>query len=289
MSNFFIAGITGRVGGAAARRLLDQGHGVRGYVRDPAAARAKVDARVELLRGDLADTDALAAAMHGTAGAFVMVPPMTAPSADFAEARALAASYRTALARAQPGRAVVLSSLGSEQTSGLGLITSTHILEQTLAAPGCPIAFVRAGGFLDNYVHAFAAARATGVFETFLVDTAKPQPVIASDDIGALVARELTSPGWTGRRVIELGSSATADDLARAMAAAAGRDVVARPIPRERWAAVIQTFGVPAGRTAAYEEMNEAIVGGRIALGAPDVDARVEATITPAAFFARLA
>lgn len=288
MSTYLLAGITGRVGGAAARHLLDQGHTVRGFVRDPSAARAKVDPRVELVRGDLADADALAAALRGADGAFVMVPPVVAPTPDFAEARALADTWRAALAAGRPGRAVVLSSLGSEKTSGLGLITSTHILEQTLAQPGCPVAFLRAGGFLDNYVHAYAAARATGVFDTFFLDTAKAHPMIAAADIGALVARELTGPAWTGRRVIEQGTPVSAADLARAMAEAAGRDVVARPIPRDRWASVIETFGVPPGRTGAYEEMNEGIVSGWIGFGAPDVDARVPATLAPAEFFARL-
>ena len=35
---FLVLGLTGKVGGAAAQRLLDTGHRVRALVRDPAKA-----------------------------------------------------------------------------------------------------------------------------------------------------------------------------------------------------------------------------------------------------------
>nr|HEX4316277.1 NAD(P)H-binding protein [Kofleriaceae bacterium] len=292
MSTCLVAGITGRVGRAAARHLLAHGQRVRGYVRDPAAARGTLDPRVEVAAGDLGDARALAAAMRDTAGAYVMVPPVVDPSPGYAEARALADTWRAALVEAAVPRAVVLSSLGSERTTGLGLITSTHILEQTLGtlAPACAVAFVRAGGFLDNYAHAPAAARATGVFDTFLAPTDRGFPMVASDDIGAEVARLLAAPAWggAGPHVVELASFVSADELARAIGAAIGRDVTARSIPREAWAAVIERFGVPRGRTAAYEEMTEAILAGKIWFR-DDLDPpaeRVAATTTPSEFFA---
>jgi uncharacterized protein YbjT (DUF2867 family) len=289
MSNFFVAGITGRVGRAAARHLLARGHTVRGYVRDLASARRALDPQVELVSGDLGDARALAAAMRGIEGAYVMVPPVVDPSPGFPEAMALAETWRSALRESAVPRAVVLSSLGSERTTGLGLITSTHILEQTLTslAPTCELVFVRAGGFLDNYVHAATAARATGVFDTFLTPTDRGFPMIATEDIGAEVARLLTAPAKPrAPHVVEIASLVSADELAGAM----GPDVTARSIPRGRWATVIEGFGVPHGRTAAYEEMNDAILAGKIWFR-DDLDPpaeRIAATMTPAEFFARL-
>jgi len=57
---FLITGITGKVGGAAARHLLNRGKQVRALVRDPAKAAAWRSKGVELVKGDWTDP----AAMH---------------------------------------------------------------------------------------------------------------------------------------------------------------------------------------------------------------------------------
>jgi uncharacterized protein YbjT (DUF2867 family) len=279
---FLITGITGRVGGAAARVLLSQGKAVRGFARDP--DKVRLDG-AELIRGDLADPDALAAGLAGVEAAFVMSPPMVSPGADYAEARAFARTFRAAIDKARPPRVVVLSSIGSEKTSGLGLITATHILEQALA--GLPaVAFVRAGGFLENFAFSLATAATTGILDTFLTPTDRPFAMVATADIGAEVARLLASP-WTGTRVIELGTPYSVDQIAAAMTDATGRPVVARSIPRERWSAVLERMGLPAGGTAAYEEMEDSFNAGWITFGTPGAE-RVAATTTPATLFARL-
>ncbi len=60
---FFIAGITGQIGGAAATALLAEGKQVRALVRDRNKASEWADRGVELRVGDLTDADALAAAL----------------------------------------------------------------------------------------------------------------------------------------------------------------------------------------------------------------------------------
>lgn len=67
---------------------------------------------------------------------------------DFPEAHALTDAIVTALDRSPPSRAAVLSSVGSEQSHGLGNITQTHILEQVLDRFAFPLAIVRAGALL---------------------------------------------------------------------------------------------------------------------------------------------
>ena len=76
-----------------------------------------------------------------------MMPPILAPSPGFPEARAVIASFQEALRRTPPPRLVLLSSIGSEQTSGLGLITTTHLMEEALGDLPFPTAFIRAGAF----------------------------------------------------------------------------------------------------------------------------------------------
>jgi len=282
---FFVSGITGKVGGAAARRLLDAGHAVRALVRDPSKAAGWVGMGVDVRQGDLNDAAAVAAALEGVEGAFLMMPPLLAPAPDHPEAKATIASYREALRQAPPPRLVVLSSIGSERSSGLGNITSTHLLEEALADAPFPTAFVRAGSFLENYAFGLQAAAASGWLDTFQAPTDRATPHVATADIGGEVAR-LLAGGWSGRKIVELGSPATPDDLARAMGEVLGRPVRARSIPREEWAARLQAMGIAPGGTGSYEEMMDGFNSGWIRFGAPGAEP-VAATVTPAEVFAR--
>ena len=287
MSNavFFVAGITGNVGGATARRLLEDGHAIRALVRDPRKAAGWAEQGVDVRQGDFTDPAAVAAALGGVAGAYLMMPPIMVPSPGYPEAKAVLASYREALGQAPPPRLVLLSSIGSEQDSGLGNITTTHLMEEALGGLPFPTAFVRAGSFLENYVGGLKGAGATGMYYSFFQPTDRAFPMIATADIGKEVARLLVS-GWEGKKVVEIGSPVSADELARAMGEVLGRPVQAQAIPRERWAGTLETFGMAPGTTGLYEEMMDGFNTGWISFGVPGAEP-VAATTTPAEFFAQ--
>lgn len=281
---YFVAGLTGHVGGAAARHLLDQGQAVRALVRDPEQAAEWAGRGVDLRRGDLTDADALAAALAGVAGAFVLQPTPAAVAPSFPEARALTAGIREALGRARPPRVVALSSVGSERTTGAGNITQTHLLEQALGDLDVPLAFVRAGSLLENYTAGLDRAGETGWFDSFLQPTDRAFPTAATADVGREVARLLTDD-WTGRRVVEVGVRVSPDDLARAMGEVLGRPVRARAIPRDQWTARLTAMGFPPDKAGPWEEMQDGFNSGWIDFGRPGTEA-VAGTTTPAAVFA---
>ena len=282
---YFVSGITGKVGGSAARRLLEQGHAVRALVRDPEKADGWSQQGVDVRRGDLADSAAVAAALEGAEGAFVMQPTPIAVAPGFPEARALNAGLRGALRRSPPPRLVVLSSVGSERTSGLGNITQTRLLEEALGDLPCPTAFVRAGAFVENNLGALGRAESTGFFDSFLQPTGRAFPMVATADIGEEVARLLVE-GWDGRKVVELGSPVSPDDIAGAMGEALGRQVEARPIPRERWAATLGAMGLPEEKIGNWEEMQDGFNSGWIGFGVPGAEP-VAGTTAPAEVFSR--
>lgn len=279
---YFVAGITGNVGGATARHLLESGRKVRALVRNPGKAAAWAEKGVELIPGDLNDANALAGALQGVEGAYVMLPPIMTPAPGFPEAKALIASLVEALGEAPVPRLVVLSSIGSEKTSGLGLITTTHLLEEALRDAGFPVAFIRAGSFLENYVGGVGMAKESGVFYTFYSPTDRAVPMIATEDIGKEAARLLVE-GWNGKKVVELGSPASADDLAKAMGEVLGRTVRAEAVPREQWRATLASFGMTSG-TEAFEEMTDGINSGWIDFGVEGAE-RVAGTLTPVDVF----
>lgn len=282
---FFIAGITGQVGGAAARRLLDRDRHVRALARDPDKAAAWAYKGVEVRRGDLNDPAAVADALEGVEAAFLMMPP-TLPTPGYPEAKATVASYSEALGRSPPPRLVVLSSFGSEKAGGLGNITSTQLLEQALADASFPVVFVRPGSFMENYGYALPQAQATGAFDILLGPADRTVPMTATADIGAEIAALLTG-NWTGRKVVELGDRYSPNDLARALGDVLGRDVVVRSTPREQWATSLGYMGVPEVSIPFYEEMMDGINSGWIDHGVPGAE-HVAGTTPPAQLFARM-
>ena len=282
---FLVTGITGQVGGATARHLLADGHIIRALVRDPAKAAAWTEQGVELHQSDFNDVDALAAAMQGVEGVFLMLPPFFTPAPGFPEAKAMADGFRAAVLVTRPKRVVALSSVGAQQTSGLGMITAVHHLEESLGDLPLSVCFVRAGSFLENYSRSIDRAALSGVFDTYLVPTNQAYPMIATDDIGKEIAHRLNTQ-MAQRKIVALGSMISSNDLAQAMSEVAGTSIKAKAVPRGQWTASLEAQGMPADFIEPFLEMEDGYNSGWIAFGVDDAE-RVSSTITPARVFAQ--
>ena len=265
-SMYLVMGITGNVGGATARHLLKQGKQVRALVRNREKAAKWADQGVELVDGDWNDASAIAAALKGVDGAFVMLPAVWAPSPDYREAKGVLANYAEALTKVVPPRVVALSSMGAHRTSGAGNVTALSLLEQSFRSLPSPVAFVRAGGFFENFLFGLQAAQG-GTLPVFYNPTNRKSTMVATNDIGAEVAKLLTGRAWSGHRVIELGSMVSADEVAEQLGEVLKRDVRAFAVPREGWAEAFEQFGVPMGHTGPAEEMFEGVNSGWMELG----------------------
>ena len=270
---YAVMGITGNVGGAVARTLLAMGGNVRGIVRNPEKAAEWQKQGVELFKAGYDDVDALTAAFTGVAGVFVMVPPNFAPAPGFPEATATLKVLHEALSRALPAKAVYLSSIGAEQASGLGLITSSHLLEETLRDLPFAHAFLRAGWFLENSAGDVASARDEGKILFQLHPLDRKFPLVATADIGKVGAQTLTQ-SWTGIRHIEVAGPEGYSplDIADAFAKAVGRPVEAIAVPREEWETLWVSQGMPEGRTAPRAEMVDAFNSGWIHFSVPGTE-----------------
>src|ERR1700722_4042377 len=263
---FLVMGITGKVGGATAERLLAHGKDVRALVRNREKAANWAKQGVELVDGDWNDSAAIERALKGVEGAFVMLPAVWAPSPDYKEAKGVIGNYVEGLTKAAPLRVVALSSMGANRTSGLGIITALSLLEQGFRDLKSPVAFVRAGGFFENFLYGLQAAQG-GTLPVFYNPTNRKSTMVASDDIGAEAATLLTGPAWSGHRVIELGSMVSADEVAGQLGEVLALDVKAFAVPRAGWAEAFQQFGIPKGHTGPAEEMFESVNAGWMDLG----------------------
>ncbi len=281
---FLVMGITGKVGGATARHLLARGKRVRALVRSREKAAHWREQGVELVDGDWNDPAAIERALDGVDGAFVMLPAVWAPSPDFREAKGIIANYVEVLSKAAPPRVVALSSMGANRTSGLGMITALSLLEQGFRDLASPVAFVRAGGFFENFLYGLHVAQG-GTLPVYYHPTSRKSTMVATDDIGAEVATLLTGPAWSGHRVIELGSMVSADDVAAQLGDVMQREVRAFAVPRAEWPAAFEQLGIPKGQTGPAEAMFEAVNAGWMDLGVAGAE-HVAGTTPPHDVFA---
>ena len=201
------------------------------------------------------------------------------PLADFKEARGIIANYVEALTKAPVPRVVALSSMGANITSGLGMITALSLLEQGFCNLALPIAFVRAGGFFENFLYGLHVAQG-GVLPVFYNPTNRKSTMVASNDIGAEIATLLSGPVWSGHRVIELGSMVSADEVAAQLGEVMKLDVKAFAVPRAEWPAAFEQFGIPKGQTGPAKAMFEAVNAGWMDLGVEGTE-QVEGTTSP--------
>ncbi|MBB3451772.1 uncharacterized protein YbjT (DUF2867 family) [Rhizobium sp. BK313] len=256
---FAITAVTGKVGGTTARALINAGHKVRAIVRDRAKGAEWERLGAEVAVATFDDADALTRAFEGTEGVFVMASPNFAPDPGFPGARKDAAAQAAAIQRARPGKVVMLSSIGGQRTSGLGLITQVHMLEEALAPLTMPIAILRPAWFMENSLWDIAPARETGEMASYLAPLDKPYSMIATADIGAIAARTMAE-SWTGRRVIEIEGPKryTQAEIATLIGQAVGRPVVAKPVPRAEWEELFRAQGAawPEPRIEMIESFN---------------------------------
>jgi uncharacterized protein YbjT (DUF2867 family) len=271
---YTVMGITGNVGGAVAENLLKAGKKVRGVVRNPEKANAWAGRGVDLVKSAYDDATGLAEAFTGAEGVFAMIPPDFAPAPGLPDQKRTIAAIREALQQAKLGKAVFLSSIGGEQTSGLGLITSTHLLEQATRTLPISVAYLRAGSFMENWLGALNHIRATGEMPFFYAPLERKFPLVATRDIGLAGAKVLLE-SWTGERVLEVNGPEGGTDLYEAAAAygnALGREVKAVQLPEAAWQGVLEAMGMPADRTGLYIEMVKSFNSGWIHFGNPGTE-----------------
>ena len=149
------------------------------------------------------------------------------------------ANYVEAFTKAPPPRVVALSSMGANRTSGLGMITALALLEQGLHDLASPIAFVRAGGFFENFLYGLHVAKG-GTLPVYYNPTNRKSTMVATTDIGAEVATLLSGPAWSGHWIIELGSMVSSDEVAAQLGEVMKLDVKAFAVPRAEWPGIVR-------------------------------------------------
>ncbi|MFF5261188.1 NmrA family NAD(P)-binding protein [Actinomadura viridis] len=218
---YLVIGANGAQGGAVVRRLLADGHRVRGLGRAAAGP-----AGVEWVRGDLADPAAVRAAFDGVTRASATLPMEFDP--------ALVARYTANIIAAAGGVERLVLNIGNRlpaARTGVPAFETRRDAAEALLASGVPATVLCPPLYLDN----LSAPWATEA----LANGALPYPLpaghrvawLSHDDLGALTAAAFDRPELLGQRVDVGGADVvTGPELAAAFTAVLGHEVTYIPV-----------------------------------------------------------
>jgi uncharacterized protein YbjT (DUF2867 family) len=262
---FFVAGVTGNTGSVVASSLLAQGKRVRALARDAAKAEPWRARGVEVAVGSLKDEAALARALAGVEGAYLLLPPRMESHAVLADYAALSATYARAVAAAKVPHVVLLSSRGAHLATGTGNIRVTHNAEQHLAQAAQRLTVLRAAFFMENW-GASLQGLARGVLPTFFTAD-RATPYVATRDVGLTAAQLLAEGPSTPRAVVELSGPReySPRDVAEALSRVVGRPVVVEQGPTAAMVPALVQAGFTEDLARLFQEMTEAANSGYLA------------------------
>jgi NAD(P)H dehydrogenase (quinone) len=173
-----------------------------------------------------------------------------------------------ALASAPAPRVLAISDYGAELDAGTGVTMTFHHLEQRLRELPGDVTFLRSAEHMQNWRRQVPAAVESGVLESLHQPLTKRFPTVSAPDLGPVAAELLTDEarGSPAPRVVHLEGPRryTALDVAATLSELAGRDVVARELPRSEWVAALQRGGVGASYAELVAELFDAHNAARI-------------------------
>lgn len=258
---YVVLGANGRAGGEAARALIERGEAVRVVLRRKEQGDKWAALGAEVAIASIEDIDAMADALKGARAAFLLNPPPVEGD-PYARTEELGAALARAVRRAHLPKAVVLSSIGAQHTSGTGVVATLNRLETLLDEAAPATAFLRSGYFVETWSEVAGTVMSESVLPTFL-DPSQRIPMVSTIDVGRTAAT-LLREDWTGRRVVELSGPQdwSAGDVAAAFGDVLGRPVAPLPVPPEHGAALLAEEGVPGDVASALLGMFEGIANG---------------------------
>jgi uncharacterized protein YbjT (DUF2867 family) len=229
----FVAGATGNQGGALSRRLLENGHEVRAFVRnlDSPAASELQKLGAKLAKGDFGEPDSIERAARGADAAFIMATPFEVGVTAEAEQGIAAAD---AVEAAGVKHLVYSSVSGADDETGIPHFESKHRVERHIEGLGVTYTIVAPVYFMDNLLAPWNLSQLMeGVVSLALPKDRKLQQ-IPVEDVAAFTALVIERPEeFAGKRVDIASDELSGEEMARALSDVLGREVEYRATPVE--------------------------------------------------------
>lgn len=285
-----VSGVSGHVGSVAASELIAAGQPVRVIVRDAAKGEPWAQRGAQVAVGALEDVEFLAGALTDATGFFTLLPANFAAPDLYAAQRATRNAIVSAVRQSGVPHVVLLSSVGADLADGTGPIKGLCYLENGLRDAGVKLTAIRAGYFQENLGQSLDAARQQGIFPNFMPSADHPMPIVATKDIGKLVAASLLQPAAQSEVVDLQGPAYSVRELAEKLGAALGKALQVVDIPAVLHHSTLVRAGMSEHHAAVFAEMyagfaSGAIVprGDRLVQGTTPVDEVISALVPGAA------
>lgn len=229
---YFVAGATGKQGGALARQLLSHGQRVRVYTRNPGGPGARLLQRLgaELHPGGFDDPSPLERAMRGCDGAFAISAFAEAGvEAEVRHGRRLVEAAR----RAGLPHLLYSSIAGADRPTGVPHIDSKGLIERHLAHGGVPYTILAPVFLMENWLAILPGAVARGRL-AYPLPASRTLQMVAVDDVAAFARMALDrTTEFENRRVEIAGETLTMEQIASVLGAAVRRHLPYQAIPLE--------------------------------------------------------
>ncbi|TAL93794.1 MAG: NmrA family transcriptional regulator [Paraburkholderia sp.] len=278
---FVIFGATGHAGRLTAIRLREAGLPVRAVVRRADQAKALTAIGCEIAFADLMDPTSVAKAIED-AHAVQMICPVPSGHADPEHAmRTMIDVAAQALRANAPQHVLAISDYGAELDMNTGITRLFHYLEQQFSASVPRLTLLRSAEHMQNWSRVIPVALATGMLPSLHHPLTKRFPSVAAQDVGALAATLLREgPSVTATRIVSIEAMARVSpmDVARVLQEEAGREIVARELPRDQWLPVLAKGGLSAQHASLIVDLYDAHNAGHIDVEADVTERRFGAT-----------
>ena len=264
---YVLMGANGNITSKVAKRLLDQGKRVRVIGRDAGRLRPLKDAGAETAIGSALAARFLTDAFRGADAVYTMIPSDYTTSDHRGHQNAVGKMIAQGIVDSGVKVVVSLSSAGASLPDGTGPIAGLHDQEQRLdKLTGVDIVHLRPGYFMENHLQALDIIKATGVYPDMIAPDV-PFPMIATEDIAAVVAKELMQPTFKGHVVRHLlgPRSLTMTEATRILGAAIDKPDLeyVQADPAQAKAGMVQ-HGFSENLADLIEEMSRFLSSGRV-------------------------
>jgi uncharacterized protein YbjT (DUF2867 family) len=263
-----VTGATGHVGAEIARRLLDGGQQkVRVVARHQDRLKVYGSRGAEVFPGNLEDAGSVRRGLEGANAVFALIPPNAQAPQFRAYQTKIIESLAAGLEANRVSHVVTLSSIGAQAQNGTGPIAGLHEMEERFnRIKGLNALHLRPGYFMENLMMFIGMIKQMGMAGT-AVKADVPIDMIASQDIGEVAARHLSSLDFTGTSVHELlgPKAVTMGEATRALGEAIGKpELRYNQFPYDEAKKGMVGMGLSEDMANQYVEMSRAFNEGKV-------------------------
>jgi NAD(P)H dehydrogenase (quinone) len=286
---FTILGATGKIGGAAARKLRTRGEPVRAVVRDAGNAEALRQLGCEIAIAEYHDAATLSAALAGSSAVLALCPmnPRAADAMD--DHGRIIETIVAAIERTEPGAVVAISDYGAHEELKGSITSIFRLFEQRLRTVSTSTTILRSAEHMQNWSRLLPGVQRSGVLPLFHGPATRQIPMVSAPDVGRIAADLLLDAerGSPDRIVHAEGPARYSTvDVLETMSHVTNRKLSPMVVPEEGWLTALTAAGLSESYASLVAGMYAANNAGRIEVEPNSGEARPGTTSLMEAFAA---